>query len=31
MRQDKDRIFNNLYGFDDWRLAGAVRVIILLA
>ncbi|MBV8938360.1 MAG: NADH-quinone oxidoreductase subunit NuoF [Alphaproteobacteria bacterium] len=23
MLQDKDRIFTNLYGFDDWRLAGA--------
>jgi len=21
--QDKDRIFRNLYGFQDWRLAGA--------
>ena len=21
--QDKDRIFKNLYGFQDWRLAGA--------
>ena len=23
MLQDKDRIFTNLYGFHDWRLAGA--------
>ena len=23
MLQDKDRIFKNLYGFQDWRLAGA--------
>jgi len=23
MLQDKDRIFRNLYGFSDWRLAGA--------
>jgi NADH-quinone oxidoreductase subunit F len=23
MLADKDRIFTNLYGFDDWRLAGA--------
>ena len=23
MLQDKDRIFTNLYGLDDWRLAGA--------
>src|SRR6185369_6899684 len=23
MLQDKDRIFRNLYGFHDWRLAGA--------
>ena len=21
--QDKDRIFRNLYGFHDWKLAGA--------
>ena len=25
MLQDKDRIFTNLYGFDDWGLAGARR------
>ena len=25
MLQDKDRIFTNLYGQDDWRLAGAKR------
>jgi len=25
MLQDKDRIFTNLYGQDDWRLAGARR------
>ena len=25
MLQDKDRIFTNLYGYDDWRLAGARR------
>jgi len=25
MLQDKDRIFTNLYGFDDWRLEGARR------
>jgi NADH-quinone oxidoreductase subunit F len=25
MLQDKDRIFTNLYGRDDWRLAGARR------
>ena len=25
MLQDKDRIFTNLYGADDWRLAGARR------
>lgn len=25
MLQDKDRIFTNLYGLDDWRLAGARR------
>jgi NADH-quinone oxidoreductase subunit F len=25
MLDDKDRIFTNLYGFDDWRLAGARR------
>ncbi|MEQ8387707.1 MAG: NADH-quinone oxidoreductase subunit NuoF [Alphaproteobacteria bacterium] len=25
MLQDKDRIFTNLYGQDDWRLAGAQR------
>jgi NADH-quinone oxidoreductase subunit F len=25
MLQDKDRIFTNLYGFDDWRLDGARR------
>jgi NADH-quinone oxidoreductase subunit F len=25
MLQDKDRIFTNLYGHDDWRLAGARR------
>ena len=23
MLDDKDRIFTNLYGFEDWRLAGA--------
>ena len=23
MLQDKDRIFTNLYGYHDWRLAGA--------
>ena len=23
--QDKDRIFTNLYGQDDWKLAGAKR------
>jgi len=25
MLKDKDRIFTNLYGFDDWRLEGARR------
>ena len=25
MLADKDRIFTNLYGIDDWRLAGARR------
>lgn len=25
MLSDQDRIFTNLYGFDDWRLAGARR------
>ena len=25
MLRDQDRIFTNLYGFDDWRLAGARR------
>ena len=25
MLRDKDRIFTNLYGFEDWRLAGARR------
>jgi len=25
MLKDQDRIFTNLYGFDDWRLAGARR------
>ena len=25
MLQDKDRIFTNLYGQDDWSLAGARR------
>ena len=25
MLQDKDRIFTNLYGQDDWRLEGARR------
>jgi NADH-quinone oxidoreductase subunit F len=25
MLKDQDRIFTNLYGFDDWRLAGAKR------
>ena len=25
MLADKDRIFQNLYGFQDWRLAGARR------
>ena len=25
MLQDQDRIFTNLYGQDDWRLAGARR------
>jgi NADH-quinone oxidoreductase subunit F len=25
MLQDKDRIFTNLYGFEDWRLAGAKK------
>ena len=25
MLRDQDRIFTNLYGFDDWRLAGAQR------
>ena len=25
MLQDKDRIFTNLYGFDDWGLEGARR------
>ncbi len=25
MLQDRDRIFTNLYGFDDWRLEGARR------
>ena len=25
--QDKDRIFRNLYGFHDWKLAGA-RVLL---
>ena len=25
MLDDKDRIFRNLYGLDDWRLAGARR------
>ncbi|MCH7931805.1 MAG: NADH-quinone oxidoreductase subunit NuoF [Proteobacteria bacterium] len=25
MLRDEDRIFTNLYGFDDWRLAGARR------
>ncbi|MEP4885656.1 MAG: NADH-quinone oxidoreductase subunit F, partial [Alphaproteobacteria bacterium] len=25
MLQDKDRIFQNLYGQDDWRLEGAKR------
>ena len=25
MLRDKDRIFTNLYGLDDWRLAGARR------
>ena len=25
MLADKDRIFTNLYGLDDWRLAGARR------
>ena len=23
MLDDKDRVFRNLYGFQDWRLAGA--------
>ncbi len=23
MLRDEDRIFTNLYGFDDWGLAGA--------
>ena len=25
MLHDKDRVFTNLYGQDDWRLAGALR------
>ena len=25
MLQDKDRIFTNLYGFEDWGLDGARR------
>jgi len=25
MLHDKDRVFTNLYGLDDWRLAGALR------
>ena len=25
MLRDEDRIFRNLYGLDDWRLAGARR------
>jgi NADH-quinone oxidoreductase subunit F len=25
MLKDQDRIFRNLYGQDDWRLAGARR------
>ena len=25
MLRDEDRIFRNLYGTDDWRLAGARR------
>lgn len=25
MLEDKNRIFTNLYGQDDWRLAGARR------
>jgi NADH-quinone oxidoreductase subunit F len=25
MLRDQDRVFTNLYGFDDWRLAGARR------
>src|SRR5690606_14576793 len=25
MLRDEDRIFTNLYGWDDWRLAGARR------
>ncbi len=25
MLRDDDRIFTNLYGFDDWGLAGARR------
>ena len=24
MLADKDRIFTNIYGFQDWRLAGAL-------
>ena len=25
MLKDQDRVFTNLYGQDDWRLAGALR------
>ena len=25
MLQDRDRIFTNLYGLHDWRLAGALK------
>ena len=25
MLKDEDRVFTNLYGFDDWRLPGALR------
>ena len=28
MLADKDRIFTNLYGLHDWRLAGARRAAI---
>ena len=28
MLDDKDRIFTNLYGFHDWRLAGARSLIM---